>query len=328
MKTDVKKLKASTIAKSMVTRACNPKHLLQAAKLQRNRKRDRRTYDDAQLKFYAEILPADFLHFGYFDDIDTRPENMSLNAMLEGQRRYAEVVLDQVADHRNPVLDVGCGMGGLSAMLMERGFCPVALTPDRLQVSYIRGKYPSVSIIASKFEDLCPKEHAGRYGTVLTAESLQYLKLDRAMPLMAQILRPGGRWIACDFFYRKPSREKSCHNWDEFSDQLSRAGWRVSYQKEITHNVLPTLKFAHMWAVRFGVPLMNFAFLKFRKKQPGLHYLFQTVLSGVEAAAANGIHSIDPEQFVEKHRYMLLKIEREPSQTASTDEVDPGAGAR
>ena len=38
-------------------------------------------------------------------------------------------------------------------------------------------------------------EHAGRYGTVVTSESLQYLDLDKALPLIATLLKPGGRLL-------------------------------------------------------------------------------------------------------------------------------------
>ena len=310
----MQKLTFSTIARSVCGRACNPVHWLPAARLQWNRKRDRRSYDDAQLKFFAQILPADFLHFAYFDDTSTQPEDITVNDLLKGQRRYAEVLLEQIVDVSHPVLDVGCGMGGLSAMMLDRGFAPVALTPDRLQINHIRSKYPTIPLISGKFENLCPKENAQRFGTVVNSESLQYLKLPRAIPLVDRILRAGGRWVVCDFFYREPSDDKSCHEWNEFCERISQAGWRISHQHEITENVLPTLRYAHMWATKFGLPLMDFSAVKLRKKNPGLHYLLTDLGSRIKGLVTSGIQSIDPQRFLDRHCYMLLTIERTEAQ--------------
>lgn len=204
-----RKLKAGAVARSIAGRVLHPGHLIHAVKLQRARKKNKRAYDDAQLATLARILPGGFLHYGYFDDPDRAPEEISLNDLARAQKRYAELLIELADDKSSPVLDVGCGMGAMAGMLLERGFAPVALTPDRLQAEHVRRTYRDVPLIQSKFEDLPdPEEHAGRYGTVFTSESLQYLKLDRALPLMEKILKPRGRWIACDYFRIGAAHEK------------------------------------------------------------------------------------------------------------------------
>jgi len=85
------KLKASTVVKSALSRAVHPGHLWRAAQLQRHRKRDSRSHDDVQLKLYSEMLPSDFLHYGYFDDVNRAPEDMSLNEIVVAQNRYADL---------------------------------------------------------------------------------------------------------------------------------------------------------------------------------------------------------------------------------------------
>ena len=195
-------------------------------------------------------------------------------------------------------------------MLLERGHHPVAVTPDRLQARYVAQKYPDVPVINSKFEEILGDAHAGKFGTVITAESLQYLKLNRALPLIEQVLKPGGRWVACDYFYREPTHEKSCHHWDHFTTKLAEAGLRIVHRQDITANVLPTLRFAHMWATRFGVPAIRFAFFRFRKKQPGLHHLLHDVLALLEQWAGQGVSMVDAQRFEKKHQYMLVVVER------------------
>jgi cyclopropane fatty-acyl-phospholipid synthase-like methyltransferase len=305
-----RKLKWTAFAGSFLGRALHPGHLVKAIRLQRGRKTHRHTFDDAQLALYSKILPSDFLHYGYFDDPTRRPEDISLSDVTRAQTRYAELLLELAGDPAAPVLDIGCGMGGLCRMLQARGFSATALTPDRLQTSHIKSTLPGVPVIRCKFEDLPAEEHRAKFGTVITSESLQYLKLPRALPILQTILRPGGKWIGCDYFHSGPSDDRSCHVWDEFVSQSSDAGWRITYQREITPHILPTLAFIHMWATRFGVPLMQFAFLRLRRKQPAVHHLAGGVLEMLDNLAAKNISLIDPAQFAAGKRYMLFALER------------------
>ena len=304
------KLRWTTFAGSFLGRALSPGHLVKAARLQKGRKAHRHTYDDAQLALYSQILPSDFLHYGYFDDPSRRPEEISLSDVTRAQTRYAELLLELAGDPAAPVLDIGCGMGGLCRMLKMRGFAPTALTPDRLQASHVKSTMPDVPVIRCKLEDLPAETHRGQFGTIITSESLQYLKLPRALPILQTVLRPGGRWIGCDYFHSGPSDDRSCHVWDEFVSQATAAGWRITSQREITPHILPTLAFIHMWATRFGTPLMQFAFLRLRRKQPAIHHLAGGVLELLEKLAEKNISLIDPAQFAAGKQYMLFALER------------------
>ena len=92
--------------------------------MQWNRKATKRLYDDHRLELYNKILPSDFLHYGFFDDAEIAPEAMSLSSITQGQTRYAELLIDLAGSAADPVLDIGCGMGGLSRMLHDRHFTP------------------------------------------------------------------------------------------------------------------------------------------------------------------------------------------------------------
>jgi cyclopropane fatty-acyl-phospholipid synthase-like methyltransferase len=305
-----RKLSAGAVARGLASRIGNPRHLYQAIRLQLSRKALRHAQDDAQLALYAQVLPSSFLHFGYFHDPTKPPDEIALSELAAAQQAYAELVLAQMGPSDGPVLDVGCGMGGMSRMLLERGLCPTALTPDRLQAAHVRAALPDVPVLRCKLERLPPEQQTGQFGAVLTAESLQYLKLDQALPILAALLRPGGRWVACDYFYTRPSPDRSCHLWDDFTTKLEQTGWRIVEALDITAHVLPTLAFAHMWATRFGLPLMDFAFLRLRRKQPGLYHLLEVVLQTLRRFATNNIEVIDPVQFERNKRYMLLRIHR------------------
>ena len=310
----VRKLKANVVAKSIAGRLVHPRHLFHAATLQRNRKKTKRAHEDAELALYARVLPTGFLHFGYFDDPDRCPTQISLADVHQAQRRYAELLLEHAHDRSGPALDVGCGMGGLCAMLKERGFSPVALTPNRTQAKHVRQTMPDVPVLECKFEDMPDVEehHRGRYPTVFTSESLQYLKLDRALPLMEKILAPGGTWIACDFFRTRPGTGggKGGHEWDAFLRAVTERGWRIDFERDITPNITPTLRFITMWARQFGLPALEFALAKLRSKQPAVHYVLEDVLRMADEVIEDNLQVIDPVAFRENKKYVMLVIRR------------------
>jgi cyclopropane fatty-acyl-phospholipid synthase-like methyltransferase len=305
-----RKLKWTTVAGGVAKRALNPKQVVTAVKLQMKRKAHRHVYDDAQLALYAKVLPTEFLHFGFFDKPDLKPEDTALSDVVRAQNRYAELVLEQAGDPAHPVLDIGCGMGGLCRMLLAKNYTPTALTPDRLQVAHVQATLPGIKVIRGKLEDLKTAGMEHTFGTLITAESLQYLKLAKALPVLSTLIRPGGRWVACDFFHSHPSEDRACHVWDDFVSKLTESGWKLAYQRDITPHVLPTLAYIHMWATRFGIPLMDFAFLRLRRKQPALHHMLAGALEQLTDLAQKNIDVIDPHQFAAGKKYMLLAMER------------------
>jgi hypothetical protein len=88
-------------------------------------------------------------------------------------------------------------------------------------------------------------------------------------------------------------------------------GWRITHERDITPHVLPTLAYIHMWATRLGVPLMHFAFLRLRRKQPGLHHLLAGLFDMLDDVAMRNIELIDPALFAQHKRYMLIVMERQ-----------------
>jgi SAM-dependent methyltransferase len=304
----VKKVKNGTLVYDVLKRVFYPGHIYKVIKLQRNKNTTDRVFDDAQLKLYTTIIPGDFLHYGYFDDPLISPLDISLNAIFKAQLKYAELILDKVTDTTSKILDIGCGMGGLLKLMRDRGLVPEALTPDKTQVGYIRNKYPSVPVFESMFEDMVPIENA--YGTVITSESLQYLNLDKALPLLEKILKPGGKWIACDYFRTGQKAENSGHYWASFQKQITSAGWKITYEQDITPNVLPTISYVYMWGNNILKPVKDFAFEKLNKKQPGVNYILQNILKTLSHKLDKNLDVVNPETFATNKKYVLLVLER------------------
>jgi MPBQ/MSBQ methyltransferase len=306
----MRKLSAGSLAKGIASRLFWPGHLWTAFSLHWNRKANRRKFDDTRLALYSQILPSDFLHYGFFDDVNQAPEEMSLHDITRAQSRYAELLIDLAGDKADPVLDIGCGMGGLSRMLKDRGYAPTALTPDRMQAAHVLKNIPDVPVLRMKLEKMPAADYAGKFGTVFTAESLQYLKLDQALPILQTILKPGGKWVACDYFLARPSTDPTCHNWEMFNHRLEEAGWRITYERDITPNVLPTLGFLHMLSTRFGMPILGFVTLRLKRKQPGIHHLVEKAIDQLQGVADDNIALINPIEFAKDRKYMMLVMER------------------
>ena len=301
------KTSGRAITGGLLKRALSVRNLRGARRVSRRQKFVPRVRDDAQLKLYGELLPGDFLHYGYFDDPQTSAREISLADVARAQLRYADEVLCGITASDGPILDIGCGMGGLSRLLHERGLQTVALSPDAHQIAHVRESLPGVETLQMRFENLDADAHAGRYGTIVTAESLQYLEMDIALPIIRKILRPGGRWIACDYF-RIGDKVSVSETWDGFAARLEQHGFENCARRDITPNVLPTLAYLHLWGAEIARPILRFGVAKIERKQPGLHHLLRETLETFDERVAHHLDLVDPETFAANFQYLLLEM--------------------
>ena len=285
-------------------------HLYQVIKLQRNRKKIECVYDDAQLKLYSQLLPKDFLHYGYFEDLNINPCDISITRLYKAQEDYGRLIVNRITDYNNSVLDIGCGMGGLSALMHSKNLNVVALTPDKNQIRHLKQKYKGLQVMDCRFEDMPAGDFTAHFGTAVTSESLQYLKLNEALPVIDKILKPGGKWVACDYFKKGQAGEKSEHNWRLFNTGLRQNGFKMTYQRDITPNVLPTIAYVYMWAGQIGMPIKEFALGKLKVKAPGIYYAMEEALPEIEKKINKNMDTINPATFAANKHYVLMVIER------------------
>jgi len=304
------KVTAGFVAKSIASRLFFPRNWSPLMQRLRQPKAKGKAADDAQLKLYGQILPGGFLNYGYSDNPTQPPEKMCLEDIEKAQVRYGERLVNLVVDKENPVLDSGCGMGGLTGLLLGKGFKPTALTPNRTQIRHVRQTYPQVPMIEGKLEQIKLAQFHRAFGTVITSESFQYVKLTQGLDVIEQILQPGGRWILCDYFRTECSAHKSGHLWTDFTSALQRHGWRIVVHEDITANVLPTIAYVHMWGRRFGLPVAQFATERLERKRPALHYILQDLIGKAREQIQEHLDIVDPAIFAREKKYMTLVIER------------------
>jgi len=302
------RLSGRWVLKQVLGRALLPHHVFRWLRRRRVHRRVPTVHANAQLELYNRILPGDFLHYGYFDDPDMPPKTISFDALHRAQHRYAEQIADLIEDPEAPILDVGSGMGGMLGLLSAAGHDVTGLTPDRFQVEHIRRTYPGVAVLDCRFEEMPAREHRGRFGTVIHAESIQYMNPLEVLPIVREVLAPGGTWIVADYFRIRGGGERSGWRLAEFRRLLAEADCHVTSERDITPNVLPTLGFAHLLATRLGLPSLDFATGKLNARAPALHYVLENVVAQARESALRGTTVIDPAAFTETKRYLLMTI--------------------
>ena len=289
-----------------------PKNIARIYALSKKKMRPR-AQEDEQLQLYHRLLPSGFLHYGYFSDPHIPVEDITFPKLEEAQMHYAQKIVELAQDKGSPVLDVGAGMGGISNLFQQKGFTPMALTPDFAQVEFIKRQYPDrFKIVCSKFEDFPVSEHSETFGTVVNSESLQYIDLDRAIANVLTILKPGGRWIISDYFRLSRESTKSGHLWETFLEKIQSAGFSITHREDITPHILPTIGYGHFLSTRMFIPLWDFAIHKLARKRPVLHYILEEKLDRINHKISDQLAVIDPEKFAEGKRYMMLGLEKRP----------------
>ena len=302
---------SARIIGEVLMRTFLPHHLARGIARRRRHRRLPTVLMNAQLNLFSQVLRSDFLHYGYFDDASVPPDRISFHDLQQAQLRYAQEIVKLIDLPDAPVLDVGCGMGGMLSLLHGAGFDVTGLTPDVVAVDYIRRTHRGVPLLECRFEDMPTREYEGRFGTIIHAESIQYMDPSRVFAVIERILAPGGTWLVADYFRTQPGGERSGWMWEEFQERVGTSGFRFVHRRDITAEVVPTLGFAHLLATRLGLPLFDYAQEKVQSKSPGVHYVVENVLEGARRSIERSVAILDPVEFALRKRYMLMTIRRQ-----------------
>jgi cyclopropane fatty-acyl-phospholipid synthase-like methyltransferase len=296
--------------KELILKFLNPIVWLRAKQYQESQAKYNKSNYDLELYLYSKILKNDMLHYGYFENSDVEPDTISIKQFEDAQIQYAQNIINLIRNQEGAILDVGCGMGGLSKMMLAKNMKVEALTPNANQVEYIAKQHPSLKVHHMIFEAYDATQK--KFKTIINSESLQYIRLDDAFAKVNSALEQDGRWIICDYFRREEAAaNRSGHVYDVFLQKVTENGWKVVYEQDISLNILPTIKFVNLYAQRFLLPVKHFALEKLRFKKPWLYFMVSDLRVTIDQKIEKELKTINPEIFLNDKKYVLLVLERQ-----------------
>lgn len=294
-------------ARGIVWRLINIKAIISLFLSRKNKRNIHNPENDLELALYNSLLGNNYLHYGYFADSQIKAEDISLNLLKKSMDDYASLLVSRVKEGEE-IIEVGCGMGGLLARFDKQGNRVVGVTPSLSQVRHIAKYWPHIQIYNNMFEELdC--DNVGQFDVVINSESFQYIDIKRGIEQVDKLLKQNGRWIMSDYFViNKETHNRSGHIFTEFESAINKAGFVIVEKIDITDNILPTLKYAHLLASNLAIPLADFTAKKFFLRHPFFEYLFAPV---VENKLANiRLDTIDADIFKRDKIYLLMTIRR------------------
>ena len=214
-----------------------------------------------ELFLCSEILKLPSLHFGYWEG----NEPLNMENMRKAQARYNRQLISHIPPTINTILDVGCGIGDISASLSETGYNVSALSPDANHASVFASNpvLKKVKFYHTKFEDL---DITQKFDLVLMSESQNYFEQQAGLNQCSRYLNPGGHLLICGMF-RKENNQYFADMKNVESEYVStakRSGYSLLKNVDITDNVLPTMKFATEQYNNYILPFLNMANLYYQ----------------------------------------------------------------
>lgn len=158
----------------------------------------------------------------------TFAEMIETGADIEGEARLADTLLPR----GGRVLDVGSGMGRVSAALVARGHHVTALEPDPALVAQSRATYPDLEVLESDVLAFAPGATGGAAAydlVVCVGNVLVYLAEGterRVLAHLASMLAPEGRILAGFHLQGGPSSRRD-YPVEEFVTDVEACGLRV-----------------------------------------------------------------------------------------------------
>jgi len=254
---------------------------------------------DNALRFYHEVVGLEHLHYGLWDD-----EPLTLEGLKSAQERYAEYLISWIPEGVNRIVDVGCGVGALSALLMARGYEVEGLSPDpRQRELYIqRTGQPFHLTGFAQFDS------ARRFDLAMLSESAQYIRPTKDLFSSARLNVPGGYLLVSDYFViseEKGPLTKSGHRLEPFLEDAAGSGFVIVREEDITDKVTPTLDFIRNLLRDRVHPSLRIIEESWGRKHPyvygSLRWFLRKKLREFEEAEI----MVDAEEFSRAKRYMI-----------------------
>ncbi|MUL37508.1 class I SAM-dependent methyltransferase [Gloeocapsopsis dulcis] len=200
-------------------------------------------YQNAAIDYYMGLTNSSYLHYGYWEPLPEKGEELTLTRLRAAQEAYAAKLVSFIPEGIKTVLDVGCGIGGNAAYLCDRGFIVEGLAPDALQQErFIKNTNGQVPFYLTRFEDF---RSSHSYDLVLFSESSQYIAVEDLAQGTVRLLSSGGYLLLADMMRSDAEYREgifsNCHVASELHAALIQAGFKLIKSEDISTQVAPTI---------------------------------------------------------------------------------------
>lgn len=273
------------------------------------------SFDPLHLMYHT-MFRSGYLHFGLWSPERARDADLEslLDDVRAAQGRFADEAIACLAPGPQRVLDVGAGFGRLSAEMARRGHFVTAVTPCAYQAEQIGAQYPEVTVARGPFEEVALALPPASFDAAVFAESFRYMPLPRIFTLLARVLTPEGRVVIADWFAQRTAGTRHGHDHNEtaFREAAQADGFVIVSERDVTRNVLPTVKLGYDVLCEFYLPLAAFVFAKFAQRRPRLFRLsLGWMIRWLERRVLPRLPGrFDPAVFAEDYRYFFFVLRR------------------
>lgn len=201
-------------------------------------------YQNAALEYYLGLTKSPYLHYGYWSPVPTSVDELTIPQFRAAQEAYAARLLSYIPTETKTILDVGCGIGGNAAYLLERGFKVEGLAPDAFQEEkFLKNTHGQAEFHLTRFEDF---QLAKSYDLLLFSESSQYMAAADIANGAARLLNPGGYLLLADMLRTDPEYRtgifSNCHVVAEINAAMESAGFNLIKTEDISPQIAPSLE--------------------------------------------------------------------------------------
>ncbi len=236
-------------------------------------------YQNAALNYYLGLTDSPYLHYGYWETLPVPAEELTIGRLRIAQEAYAAKLLDFIPPGTHTVLDVGCGIGGNAAYLLERGFVVEGLAPDPFQQErFLKCTQGQAIFHLTNFENF---KATHPYDLILLSESSQYMAAVDIARGAANLLSRGGYLLLADMMRSDASYQEgifsNCHVVTELHAALIQAGFSLVKSEDISAQIVPTIDLYVDTFRRFGMNTINYIADLIAITVPPLHKLLRWI---------------------------------------------------
>ena len=269
---------------------------------------------DNVLKLYSETIKSEFLHYGYWSNPKSiNFDKITLNEIKTAQNKYIENLSSYIPKNVKTILDIGCGIGGNTRFLINKGYNVEALSPDDYQKSILNKKFKqNIVFHHTKFEDYVSQN---KYDLLLESESACYIKIEKGFKKAREILNQDGYLLVSDYFvyFRDESKNphlKSSHDLNKYLSSAQKYGFKLIKEYDQTENTMPTLDYAKYFVERFINPSFEYGVYSINKNFPKLSMIFKKLVGSKFNKKKEQLKLINSSEFRKYRKYMIFLFKR------------------